>query len=119
MTSRTTVSARVAVVGAGFAGLAAADRLAGAGLDVTVFEARDRVGGRVWSHTIEVDGRQCVVERGAEFVLDGYEVFRALAASFGLSLVDSGMSYYVRELAETPHITPDVLADVGRRATRF
>ena len=71
---------RVAVVGAGFAGLAAADRLAGAGLDVTVLEARDRVGGRVWSHTIDVSGRACVVERGAEFILDGYDTFRALAA---------------------------------------
>lgn len=36
----------VAVVGAGFAGLAAARRLADTGLRVTVLEARDRIGGR-------------------------------------------------------------------------
>jgi phytoene dehydrogenase-like protein len=47
------VSGRTIVVGAGFAGLAAADRLAERGADVLVLEARDRVGGRVWSERIE------------------------------------------------------------------
>ena len=41
---------RVLVVGAGMAGLAAARRLADGGVDVTVLEARDRIGGRVWTH---------------------------------------------------------------------
>nr|WP_268926498.1 FAD-dependent oxidoreductase [Microbacterium hydrocarbonoxydans] len=40
---------RVAVIGAGLAGAAAASRLLADGLEVTVFEARDRVGGRVHS----------------------------------------------------------------------
>ena len=38
---------RMAVVGAGMAGLAAADRLSGTGASVTVFEALDRIGGRI------------------------------------------------------------------------
>jgi NADPH-dependent glutamate synthase beta subunit-like oxidoreductase len=38
---------RVAIVGAGFAGLRAADVLLRHGVGVTIFEARDRVGGRV------------------------------------------------------------------------
>ena len=39
----------VCVVGAGFAGLAAARKLVAAGREAVVLEARDRVGGRVWN----------------------------------------------------------------------
>ena len=56
---------KVIVIGAGAAGLAAASRLAEQGADVTILEARDRIGGRVWTlkpHTLSVP-----VELGAEF----------------------------------------------------
>src|SRR5689334_690986 len=43
----------VIVVGAGFAGLSAADALAKAGHDVVVLEARDRVGGRVYTTVVD------------------------------------------------------------------
>ncbi|HYI17939.1 MAG TPA: NAD(P)/FAD-dependent oxidoreductase [Solirubrobacteraceae bacterium] len=84
---------RTVVIGAGFAGLAAASALADRGLDVLVLEARDRVGGRVWSE--QLGG--AVIERGAEFVLDGYDELRRLATAHGLALAGTGMSYYVRE----------------------
>ena len=45
---------RVIVVGAGIAGLAAANALTAAGIDVVVLEARDRIGGRLW--TADVGG---------------------------------------------------------------
>jgi monoamine oxidase len=84
---------RTVVIGAGFAGLAAACELADRGHDVLVLEARDRVGGRVWSERLG----EAVIERGAEFVLDGYTELRRLAKAHGLALADTGMSYYVRE----------------------
>ncbi len=42
---------RIAVIGAGISGLSAAQVLANAGRDVVVYEARDRIGGRVWTDT--------------------------------------------------------------------
>jgi len=88
---------RVVVAGAGFAGLLAAHRLAQAGHEVVVLEARDRVGGRVWSQELVPGDPRTVVERGAEFVLDGYDLMRTLAGEFGLQLAEMAMSYYERE----------------------
>ncbi|MGO4588834.1 flavin monoamine oxidase family protein [Paenarthrobacter sp. 2TAF44] len=108
---------RVAVLGAGLAGLAAATQLKADGFDVTVFEARDRSGGRVWSETITAGhDRPCVIERGAEFVLHGYTTMRRLLDLTGLSLVDTGMSYYVRALADTPEISTQDVVEAGRAA---
>ncbi len=84
---------RVAVIGAGFAGLAAADALARAGHELIVLEARDRVGGRV--HSVPFAGT--VVERGAEFVFDGHEVLIGLCERFGLELADKDIPYGDRE----------------------
>src|SRR5687768_1661615 len=57
---------RVVVIGAGFSGLAAAYELTRAGYDVTVLEARNRVGGRVISFADLVKGKH--VEGGAELI---------------------------------------------------
>ena len=81
--------AKVVVVGAGLAGLAAADALLAAGIEVTVLEARDRIGGRVWS----VPFAGSVVERGAEFILPENTSVESLAARFDLPLVRKGTSY--------------------------
>lgn len=55
----------VVVVGAGMAGLAAARALAESGVRVLVLEARDRVGGRIYTEQV---GHGVLVEHGAEFV---------------------------------------------------
>ncbi len=61
-----TVRSDVLVIGAGMAGLAAAHELQRHGRQVLVLEARDRVGGRVW--TVHVPGLAPPVELGPEFI---------------------------------------------------
>lgn len=107
---------RVAVLGAGLAGLSAAHRLSKAGIEVTVFEARNRVGGRVWSDSISVGGKAIRIERGAEFILDGYDAVRALLAEHGLELIDTGMSYYVRVPGDCPTVSTDDIVLAGGQA---
>ncbi len=76
--------ANVAVVGAGFAGLYAATVLAGRGALPTVFEAGNRVGGRVWSLRGVFPGQ--VAERGAELIDTTHSTLRGLAGAYGLTL---------------------------------
>ena len=107
---------RVAVIGAGFAGLAAASDLTDAGVDVVVLEARDRVGGRVWSMPLDAtDATSPVIERGAEFVLDGYDTMAWYASRLGLTLADTGMSYYVRQPVGAPGVSTATMIAAGRR----
>ena len=77
----------VVVIGAGAAGLAAADELARAGLGVLVLEARDRVGGRCW--TRRVPGLEIPLELGAEFIHGEAKVTHALLKRAGLAAIDS------------------------------
>src|ERR1700722_10321973 len=88
---------RIVVAGAGFAGLMAAYRIVEAGHEAVVLEARDRVGGRVGAQELLPGDPRTVVERGGEFVLDGYDVMRRVLAELGLGLAGTGMSYYHRE----------------------
>jgi monoamine oxidase len=75
---------RVIVVGAGLSGLTAALELKRRRANVRVIEARDRVGGRVWSPMGE-DGRTRV-EAGGEFVDHEHTVLRRLVSRCGLRL---------------------------------
>jgi len=77
---------RVVVIGAGLGGLAAADVLHRAGIDVVVLEARDRVGGRV--HTLRGFAAGQVAESGGEFLDSDHTVMRGLVRRFGLRLDD-------------------------------
>jgi len=77
---------RIAVVGAGFAGLCAAYELSRFGYDVTVYEARDRVGGRVQSSDTFILGK--TVERGAELIGSNHPLWLAYKREFGLKFSD-------------------------------
>ena len=86
--------ARVCVIGAGFAGLAAAAALADGGLEPLVLEARERVGGRVHSRRL---ANGAVVELGAEFVEHDHQTLVATARRLGLAMAPTGMAYGDRE----------------------
>jgi monoamine oxidase len=66
------------------AGLAAAERLAHAGRRVVVLEARDRIGGRIW--TVAGADTSGPVELGPEFVQGEYPALIELIQDAGLTL---------------------------------
>lgn len=76
----------VVVAGAGLAGLAAAWRLHAWGCDVTVLEARERIGGRVWTMRDGFAGGQHA-EAGADMIDAGQTTIRALVHDLGLETV--------------------------------
>ena len=72
----------VVVIGAGYAGLSAARVLARAGKDVRVVEARDRIGGRIWS----VDHPGHRLDVGGAWIGPTQDVVRALAREYDVDL---------------------------------
>src|SRR5688572_2898676 len=76
---------KVIIIGAGFAGLSAAHYLHKKGIDFVILEARNRIGGRVFSHNID-PSENLVVELGAEWVGNSHERVQNLCNEFGLSL---------------------------------
>ncbi len=73
------------VVGAGLAGLSAAYRLNKAGWKVTVLEARDRPGGRVWSHRFS-EAPELVCEMGGEWIGNDHTSIRDLCSELHVPL---------------------------------
>jgi len=80
---------RIAIVGAGIAGLNAAVTLQDAGLSCSIYEASERVGGRMHSDAITwADGM--VSEWCGEFIDGDHETLHQLIKRFGLRTVDLG-----------------------------
>lgn len=77
---------KVVVVGAGIAGLTTAYRLKQQGVDVHLYEARNRVGGRILTATVK--GK--IAELGAQNITDGGEAenLHRLIDEFGLELTE-------------------------------
>ena len=78
--------ADVVIIGAGIAGLAAARNLAASGLSITLLEARDRVGGRVF--TMRDPSAGLPIELGAEFVHGRPPELLGLIREAGLTLYE-------------------------------
>jgi monoamine oxidase len=91
----------VIVAGAGLAGLAAARDLESAGAAVTVIDARDRVGGRVWTIRDGFEGGQHA-EAGPDLIEAGHGAVLALCKDLELETVPilrGGFGYYGRNRA--------------------
>jgi monoamine oxidase len=74
------------VIGAGAAGIAAARKLVDEGQNILVLEARDRIGGRIWTAT---EFAQFPIELGAEFIHGENAVTHEIIQSLGLHTIDA------------------------------
>lgn len=73
------------IIGSGFAGLSAALKLKNAGWKVTILEARDRIGGRVFSYSLP-QNKNLICELGAEWVGKSHERIQELCKEFHIPL---------------------------------
>lgn len=87
--ARISKSSRIAIIGAGLAGLVALDRLTSAGFDATIYEARGRIGGRVLTSNGSPEAG-LYVEDGAHLVNTNHTDILALARRFNIGLIDRG-----------------------------
>jgi monoamine oxidase len=76
---------KVIIIGAGFSGLAAAYSLYKRKIDFIILEARNRISGRVFSHTIDPK-ENLVIELGAEWVGNSHTRLRELCQELKLDL---------------------------------
>jgi monoamine oxidase len=114
-----TTETDVCVIGAGYAGLTAARRLTQGGRDVVVLEARDRVGGRVWTNTSAGD---VPIDMGGTFVGPMQDRIHALIKEMGVGLhqtfVDGDSILATggkvqRYRGDVPRLNPAALASAG------
>lgn len=100
----------VVVVGAGLAGLAAAQRLSRSGVEVVVLEASDSVGGRV--RTDLIDGFRC--DRGFQLLNPSYPVL-----DYVLDLAELDLKAFAAGVVVAHGSQRSVLADPRREPTRL
>jgi monoamine oxidase len=112
----------VIVAGAGLAGLTAARELEARGATVTIVEARDRVGGRLWTLRNGFAERQHA-EAGADLIEDAQDRVKRLAHELGLRpvrILRESFGYYGPDVrgVRRIHNRLDAFATLGKRLQR-
>jgi len=85
------------IIGAGLSGLSAAYKLKQNGWKVRVVEARDRIGGRVFTYHFR-ENRDLYCELGGEWIGNNHDSIKKLCAKFGLKLIRHQFNYSFAEL---------------------
>lgn len=116
-----------AIIGAGLAGLVAAQYLADRGLKVVVLEARDRVGGRIENRALSDGG---YVELGGQWIGPGFDSLTEIIDDLGLTTIGlpakgnlvvrlRGQALEVPSSEEAPTLTPFEVSDLGQGLLRL
>ena len=100
---------RIIVAGAGLSGLSAAYELAGKGFDVTLLEARDRIGGRIFTLRKPFSD-DLFTETGGELIGDGYKRLLKYADELGVEYKE------LRAELETGGSVAELQDGIGRNA---
>lgn len=116
-----------AIIGAGLAGLVAAQYLVDRGLTVAVVEGRDRVGGRIENKVLSDGG---YVELGGQWIGPGFDSLTEIIESVGLTTIGlpskgnlvvrlRGQALEVPSSEEAPALTPFEVSDLGQGLLRL
>ena len=100
----------VVIIGAGVAGLAAGRALAQAGHAVLILEARDRIGGRLWTRH-EVD-TAAPIELGAEFIHGQIPQTLSFLHEVGKSVLDAGGAHWTLLNGKLQQRTEDLFGQI-------
>jgi monoamine oxidase len=123
--SSTQIETDVCIVGAGLAGLTAARRLTQAGKTVVVLEARDRVGGRVWT---QFSASGVPIDMGACFIGPDHERMHALTKEMGVAVFPTNVKgdnvlatggKVRRYKGDIPRISPVALLSAAQAISRM
>jgi monoamine oxidase len=105
-------SGPVVIIGGGIAGLSALWHLTEAGVDARLYEARNRLGGRMY--TAKAKG-QPSIEVGGQLVNTDHADMHALCREFGVSLIDRKVGQYRTMILDGASEVPEAKLVAGLR----
>ena len=106
----------VVIIGAGVSGLSAACELRKSGLSILLLEARDHIGGRVW--TRHEPGMSAPIELGAEFIHGRVPETFELLHEVGKAALDTSGAHWTLRDGKLVQNTEDLFGDIQNALER-